>query len=1545
MVDHIDTSEEEMSSPTLLAGLEEKQPQRELSILHQATMAIGSARSEQELYDIFTHTLSGLGFSVVLLAFDPIAQELTLLSAATPQPRLLRALERLAGLTLTGYQIPLDQLDFCRRVIQGDQAKHFKLGTEYFVQLLPESCAHLVPAVVRRAGLDYVIATCLKADEKTVGVLVAAREDLAPEDIPTIRALSDQVSVAIANARLMQAERRQRQAAEMLGHLVVTLKSMLNVDQVLSTVVHHLQALYPTAACSVSFLEDGEDFVFRATTDASIEVSQHISCPVGESIARQAICERKVQLINDVNLSPDHRAETARLPGVAARSLLTAPLSTGGQPLGVIQILNAAPNVFTKADAELLASIAALVETTLDRARVDAQRAQLAEAEHRQHEVAETLRRVAVLVSASLDLDTVLDRILEQLAQVVDYDSTSLMIVEDNKLSMRATRGFDESDQVLQIVSNIADNPLFQEMAASRRPIRIPDVKTDHRYRHWAGAYRIRSWIGVPLVVRDRVIGQLAVDKHQPNYYRDDDAELVLAFAQQAAAAIENAQLFDSERRQREIAESLQEVAAILNASLDLDTVLTRIMEQLRRVVEYDSASVLLQDDGDLIVSGGLGFAAPHQIIGQRISLSRDVPSVYVFKHQRPLVIADIRADSTWVDVPAPEHIRGWMGVPLLAGEKPIGVLAVDSAKVGAYHQADAQVVQSFANQATIAIENARLYQAERDRRQEIEAVQRASLSLTASLGLRQVLDSILEAALDLVSARNAHIFLYSAGHLSFGAALWADGSQMGPVAEPRPDGLTYHVAQQGEAVAVPDMRSHSLYADVPSDWNWMGSIVGLPLKIGQRVVGVMNISWSEPGPFSKAELRVLRLLADHAAIAIENARLFEAEQRQRQMAEAQHRSALALISTMALDQVFERILSELQNVVPYDSASVQLLKEDQLEIIGGRGFPNLPELLGVSFPVRGENPNALVLESREPVIIDDVRPHYAAFSQEPHAAADIHGWLGVPLLIGDQVIGMLALDKQQPGFYTESHARTAMAYAAQAAIAIENARLHQALRDYAAELETRVETRTAEVSRERERLLAVLESAGEAIAIADAEGAIEYANPAWEKLTGHDAAQTIQQKTRVLDKETFPDLLVAVRNVAQHQRIWRREMVGQRPDGATYVVDLTVTPVFDDAKQLVNLVATYRDVTQYKELDRIKSEFLSTAAHELRSPLTSILGFSELLLIREDLSGEEQTRFLKHIYDHAIHLKQLVGDLLDISRMESGIGPDVEFEPVDLYPLLEEEIQSWQEAHPGHTYRLDINHERPQVQADRDRICQVLRNLLSNATKYSPNGTTVTLKATPAGGLIELTVADEGIGMTSDELTHIFEKFWRADASSTAVEGTGLGLIIVKHIVEQHGGHIWVDSTKGKGTMVHFTLPVIERQTTVLIAEDEDSVREIEHRILASNGIATLLARNGKQAVEMANAHRPDLVLLDLMMPGMTGQQVLHALKSNPATQHIPVLVVSARSSWQTIEESYALGAVDFLTKPFEYQELLSRVRRALKTATSSRQATAGKQ
>jgi len=213
------------------------------------------------------------------------------------------------------------------------------------------------------------------------------------------------------------------------------------------------------------------------------------------------------------------------------------------------------------------------------------------------------------------------------------------------------------------------------------------------------------------------------------------------------------------------------------------------------------------------------------------------------------------------------------------------------------------------------------------------------------------------------------------------------------------------------------------------------------PLSAKGEIIGFLGVSAES---LTETDLSTITAFANQAAIAVENARLYQGEQQRREEAETLRQATQALSTTLDLQEVFKSILSELQRVVPYDSASVQLLKGNRLEIIGDYGFPNLEELLGLSFPLEGDNPNRQVMATRAPFIVEDAPAVYSVFGEEPHAQAGIRAWLGVPLLFGDRVIGMIALDKRVPGFYTEEHARLALAFAAQAAIAIENARLYE---------------------------------------------------------------------------------------------------------------------------------------------------------------------------------------------------------------------------------------------------------------------------------------------------------------------------------------------------------------------------------------------------------------------------------------------------------------------------------------------------------------------
>jgi len=827
-----------------------------------------------------------------------------------------------------------------------------------------------------------------------------------------------------------------------------------------------------------------------------------------------------------------------------------------------------------------------------------------------QQQLTEALHKAALLASSGQGLRAVLDAILDQLQRVVDFDSASIVLLEKRGWRLIAGRGLPAELDLDDLVFP-ADDQKVQWLETHQQPLIIPDVRADPLWHPLEGTHYIRSWMGAPLLMQGRMIGTLNLDKVVADHYTAQDAHLVMVFANQAAIAVENARLLEAERARaaqlRLLSDLGQRVLSILDPEALLDYAVTAIAQQFG----YYHVDVFLMDpEGQHVVfkaSSDRENAMRWQAQNMSFQVGEEGITGHVAASGEPYLANDVAQDPRYIQDGLLSETRSELAMPIKVGERVIGVLDLNSDRLAAFDEDDLFITRSLADQLAVGLENARLYEATEQRVAELEAIRRASLGLTSSLELSEVLETILETSMELAyEAKDTHIFLFDGTHLRFGAALWADGRKGTPLAEPRSDGLTYTVARSGQMVVVPDMQKHPLFEGVPDDWR--GSIIGLPLRMGSRVVGVMSIAYSRPRHPSEAELRILRLLADQAAVAIENARLFTAErqswmrlqsiqatatamgtqldldtlpvrivgeaarafqadavslmlwdqdrkyltirachglsaqyaQQQRISHERAHdalstisageplyvgemaeqpfgerslieeeelRSALivpmlvhghhiyskgqrrtfssaeielsktfaaqaavmianaellaaearrrreaetlqaatqALSRSIDLPKILGVILTELQKVVPYDSATVQALEGNLLKIIGGDGFPNLDELLGIEFNLTAsDNPNRKVIRQRAPLILSDAPLLYKEFQREPHAQARIRSWLGIPLLFGDRVIGMLALDKRQPAFYTEEHARLAMAFAAQAAIAIHNARLH----------------------------------------------------------------------------------------------------------------------------------------------------------------------------------------------------------------------------------------------------------------------------------------------------------------------------------------------------------------------------------------------------------------------------------------------------------------------------------------------------------------------
>jgi len=418
--------------------------------------------------------------------------------------------------------------------------------------------------------------------------------------------------------------------------------------------------------------------------------------------------------------------------------------------------------------------------------------------------------------------------------------------------------------------------------------------------------------------------------------------------------------------------------------------------------------------------------------------------------------------------------------------------------------------------------------------------------------------------------------------------------------------------------------------------------------------------------------------------------------------------------------------------------------------------------------------------------------------------------------------------------------------------------------------------------------------------------------------------------------------------------------------------------PVFNDDGQPLYLLGISEDVTALKETgaameatrvaleaaSAAKSAFLSRMSHELRTPLTAILGFSELLGF-EDLTEHQQAN-LRHISTAGQHLLALINEVLDISRIESGtmtISP----EPVDVTDVLDELVVLLGPQSGRHRVTVDVSHVDCDVHviADRQRLKQVLLNLMSNAIKYNREGGSVRVACHQANGQLRIEVADSGYGLTPDQVERLFRPFERLGAEIGTIEGTGIGLALSKGLVEAMGGCIGVESLVDRGSTFWVELPVtsgpLEAHSaqaaspvespasgashTVLYIEDNQANQRLVQQILARRPSITLLvATHGTRGIELAREQNPGLILLDLHLPDMPGREVLRLLRSDPATRGIPILVVSADASTGQSARLHEDGATGYLTKPLNVNGFLTEIDKILaaRPASEGRRANA---
>ena len=562
-----------------------------------------------------------------------------------------------------------------------------------------------------------------------------------------------------------------------------------------------------------------------------------------------------------------------------------------------------------------------------------------------------------------------------------------------------------------------------------------------------------------------------------------------------------------------------------------------------------------------------------------------------------------------------------------------------------------------------------------------------------------------------------------------------------------------------------------------------------------------------------------------------------------------------------------------------------------------------------------------------------------------PRSVSPMMSLLAAPIRHMGQRVGNIFVGEKEGGKrFTPEDEETLVMFAAQAALVIANARRYREERKARADLEALVNTSPVGV-----------------VVLNARTGEPESINQEARRIVGDlympdgSAEELLKVLTvrRADGREISLTELPLAHVLSASTTVRAEEIVILAPDGRSVNTLINATPIRSEEGAVESVIVTLQDLTPLEEIERMRAGFLGMVSHELRRPLTSIKGSAATLLeASSDLAPAELIQFHRIINEQADYMRTLISDLLDVAHIEMGTLA-VDPQPTVVADIVDDARNTFLSEGAQSNIRIDLAPDLPLVLAEKRRIVQVLINLLANAAAYSKESSAISVSATRAESHVTFSVIDEGIGVSAERLPNLFRKFSHfsekdreADGDSS---GTGMGLAICKGIVEAHGGRIWVESEgPDLGSRFTFTLPKVEatveppadrqsedlyrvpeKQTRILVVDDDPRTLRYVRDTLTKAGFTPLVTGDSEEALSLFETDRPELVLLDLMLPGDDG---IELMKRFLVIAEVPVIFLSGYDRDETIAKAFDLGASDYVVKPFSTTELLARIRAALR-------------
>jgi PAS domain S-box-containing protein len=1063
----------------------------------------------------------------------------------------------------------------------------------------------------------------------------------------------------------------------------------------------------------------------------------------------------------------------------------------------------------------------------------------------------------------SLDQASILRTLVESALRVIPSAQAGMVALWDDHqatLVPKSAAGYPQSERLLELTF-APEETLPGQIYTQRKALRLDEVDFARqyrfssekllRYREATGGRLPVSALLVPVTsaIETEPLGVLMVENFSSAaVFTQEDQELLSALAHQTALTLENTRLYQAAEERASQLQALTGVSATITASLQPDELVATLLEQLQAILPYDTGTLWLRQGSSegmlrtLVVRAARGFADSEERLGISVNVEDSMLLLEMIDTGQPLYVGNVSQDPRFPSLVESQYLS-WLGVPLIASGQVLGVMALEKTEPGFYTPEHLQMVQTFAGQAAVALENARLYQVSvsragelDERSQRLSMLNRLSVDLGATLEPQSILEFTVTGLQQALDAKGVSaVLLDGAGN----PLLRAEAPQVSPsLPVELPQAPLFERLRQTMGILhtedisrEPDLAPLSAYLET---WGTR-SLLALSLATGEDLHGVMIVHSEQPRRFSVDEVELARTICNQSAIALEKASLYAETRsltedlekrvnertaqlgREHQRAEALLRIFSELSASLDLNHVLNRTLHVLNDIVDAQQIAALITRpgEEKLHTLAALGYhtAELNEKGGSAVELR-QNMAGWLISKRQSLLVADLHKD-ERWAEWREQLAGQRSFIGVPLMIGAEALGALLFYHPDRNHFSTDQLELVQAAANQVAVAVNNAELYRLIRDQAEDLGTMFRTQQVEASRSR----AILEAVADGVLVTDASRVITLFNASAEKILGLQSDDVIGKSL-----EYFTGLFGgAAQTWMETIRLWSQDALSYQA-GEVYaeqihledgrVVSVHLAPVISRA-DFLGTVSIFQDITHQVEVDRLKSEFVATVSHELRTPMTSIKGYVEILLMgAAGTLNPQQGHFLEVVKTNTERLQVLVNDLLDISRIESGKAT-LAVQPLDLGEIAHEAVndlgQRSQKDGKPMAIKLKMVPSLPLALGDKERVRQIFDSLLENAYQYTAEKGKITLRIHQSGQELQVDVEDNGIGIPLEQQDRVFERFYRGEHPFVlATSGTGLGLSIVQHLVEMHNGRIWLKSAgvPGMGSTFSFTLP-----------------------------------------------------------------------------------------------------------------------------------------